>query len=531
MKNSAKDQASRLARSVASNKDSAGAAAPAGPAISVAGTSISDALLGSIALVPAITFGLQGITDGDSYIVQDVANQVAAASGVRSTGDLAQVDAFDSVMITAAADLAANARPAADSADDFIGFGHDVSDVRIGSAADDRLAATDSAPADDHGDSVALGARDIIQAVAAPTAPNTAGLDTVMTHLASFALGSRDHNLTFVGEGNFAGTGNALANVIIGGAGDDTLDGVANTDGSGDTLVGKTGDDTYIVSNAADVVVEIRNQGTDTVRTSLAEHTLAANVENLTYTGSQDFTGTGNELANVIAGGAGDDTLDGVANTDGSGDTLVGETGDDTYIVSSAADVVVEIRNQGTDTVRTSLAELTLAANVENLIYTGSQDFTGTGNELANVIAGGAGNDRLNGGSGDDTLIGGGGNDVLQGGDGSDRLAGGDGDDDLRGGEGQDVFVFNANFGHDRIGDFSAHGSLHDVIDLAMNLVTDNERDDFEAFRAEHGSDVGGHARLHFNVGTDSDGRSVEATIDLNGIALAQLLANDFRFH
>ncbi|MGJ3626782.1 hypothetical protein AB5I41_07750 [Sphingomonas sp. MMS24-JH45] len=37
---------------------------------------------------------------------------------------------------------------------------------------------------------------------------------------------------------------------------------------------------------------EQANEGTDTVRTSLAAYTLGANVENLTYTGTAAFTGT-----------------------------------------------------------------------------------------------------------------------------------------------------------------------------------------------------------------------------------------------
>jgi serralysin len=40
-------------------------------------------------------------------------------------------------------------------------------------------------------------------------------------------------------------------------------------------------------------VFEFFNEGTDTVKTKLASHTLAANFEILTYTGTGDFVGTG----------------------------------------------------------------------------------------------------------------------------------------------------------------------------------------------------------------------------------------------
>ena len=165
-----------------------------------------------------------------------------------------------------------------------------------------------------------------------------------------------------------------------------------------DTLVGLGGNDTYVVSNVGDVVVEAAGGGTDTVGRPWASYTLGANLENLTYTGAGSFVGTGNSLANVITGGVGNDTLDGGANAAGV-DTLIGGTGNDTYVVNNAGDVVTEAAGAGTDTEKTALASLTLAANVENLTYTGAGAFAGTGNTLANVITGGAGNDTLNGGA------------------------------------------------------------------------------------------------------------------------------------
>ena len=166
--------------------------------------------------------------------------------------------------------------------------------------------------------------------------------------------------------------------------------------------------------------------GTDTVQTTLNTYMLAVNLENLTFTGAGNFIGTGNELTNVITGGTGNDTLSGLAGNDtlnggagndtldgGAGnDTMVGGTGDDTYLVDSAADVVTEAPGAGTDTVQTTLNSLTLGNNVENLTFTGVGNFSGTGNTLANVITGGAGNDTLNGGAGNDTLIGFGGDDT-----------------------------------------------------------------------------------------------------------------------
>ncbi|WP_246723279.1 beta strand repeat-containing protein, partial [Rhizobium etli] len=248
------------------------------------------------------------------------------------------------------------------------------------------------------------------------------GTDTVRATSASYTLGIDVENLTYIGTVAFVGTGNDLDNMITGGAASDTLSGGVGNDtlnggGGADTLIGGAGDDTYIVDNAFDVVTEAADAGTDTVRTTLSAHTLAANVEHLTYIGTAAFTGAGNLLDNVITGGVAADKLMGAAGNDtliggGGADTMLGGIGDDIYVVDIATDLVIENVNEGTDTVRTALAGYTLGNNVENLTYTGSASFTGTGNTLANTITGGAGNDTLNGAAGADSLIGGAGHDT-----------------------------------------------------------------------------------------------------------------------
>ena len=224
------------------------------------------------------------------------------------------------------------------------------------------------------------------------------GTDLVQTTLASYVLGANVENLTYTGAGNFTGTGNALANTITGGSGNDVLNGGAGAD----QLVGGAGNDTYVVDAVADVVVEVAGGGTDTVQTSLASYTLGADVENLTYTGAGNFTGTGNALDNIITGGVGNDTLNGGLGAD----AMNGGAGNDTFVVDNVGDTVTEAVGGGTDLVQTSLANYLLAANVENLTYTGAGNFTGTGNALANTITGGGGNDVLNGGAGADQLVG-----------------------------------------------------------------------------------------------------------------------------
>ncbi|MGH9957968.1 MAG: putative Ig domain-containing protein, partial [Pyrinomonadaceae bacterium] len=187
-------------------------------------------------------------------------------------------------------------------------------------------------------------------------------------------------------------TGSSGNDALIGGAGDDALDGGPGAD----TLTGKSGNDSYVVDNVSDVVVENPNEGTDTVLSSVG-HTLSANVENLTLTGTASINGTGNSLNNILAGNS-------------AANVLAGGGGNDTYFVGSG-DTVIENANEGTDTVNSSVA-YTLGANLENLTLTGTASIAGTGNGLPNVINGNTGDNVLNGGAGADSMSGGIGNDA-----------------------------------------------------------------------------------------------------------------------
>ena len=234
---------------------------------------------------------------------------------------------------------------------------------------------------------------------------------------------------TIVGEGVLIGS--AFADSLTGGSGSDTLVGQAGDDildgGTGATneLLGGTGDDTYVIRVAGDTIAEFENEGTDTVLTDLSTYGLNANVENLTFTGTGDFVGTGNGLGNVLTGGSGNDRLDGGDGDDvlrgGVGtDVLIGGAGIDTADYTSAVSGVV--------------ASLTLGgasddgdggtdgfSGIENLVGSAFGDqLTGSGGN--NSLSGGAGNDTLLGLAGDDILMGGAGNDVLNGGAGIDLV-------------------------------------------------------------------------------------------------------------
>ncbi|WP_149536094.1 calcium-binding protein [Siccirubricoccus phaeus] len=174
----------------------------------------------------------------------------------------------------------------------------------------------------------------------------------------------------------------------------------------------------------------------------------------LTGTAGHDsiLAGAGDDYA---LGGAGNDTLSGSAGNDalygedgndsldgGSGaNTLAGGTGEDTYIIRSAADVVVELPNQGQDTIRTTIS-LTLPGNIEILVLEiGAGALSGTGNGQADTLIGNESANTLDGGDGDDLLQGGPGADLLVGGAGDDTLMGGWASDMLAGGNGLDVLL------------------------------------------------------------------------------------------
>ena len=268
------------------------------------------------------------------------------------------------------------------------------------------------------------------------------GTDLVQSSI-GYVLTANVENLALSGVSAISATGNALNNVLTGNTGNNVLDGGAGSD----TMAGGTGNDTYVVDVATDVVTEAAGAGTDLVQSAVTL-TLAANVENLTLTGTAAINATGNGLDNVLIGNSGDNLLTGGAGND----TMAGGAGNDTYVVDVASDVVTEAAGAGSDMVQSAVT-LTLSANVEYLTLTGAATSNGTGNTLdnwlqgngaANSLDGGAGNDAVSGAAGNDTLLGNAGNDLLQGGAGNDTLTDNAGNNLLDGGVGTDTLVGGA---------------------------------------------------------------------------------------
>lgn len=180
------------------------------------------------------------------------------------------------------------------------------------------------------------------------------GTDLVYSTV-TYSIGNNVENLTLTGHENINGTGNSSVNTITGNIGNNILDGGTNTGAAankGDRLVGGDGNDTYIIRNAKDTVVEKLDDGIDTVVfDSLTSYSLASltNVENLTFTGSgSGATLTGNNLNNILDataaggvtklnGGAGNDIL----KAGDFGSILNGGTGNDELYCGLGDDIIV----------------------------------------------------------------------------------------------------------------------------------------------------------------------------------------------
>jgi len=201
------------------------------------------------------------------------------------------------------------------------------------------------------------------------------------------------------------------------------------------TLSGGTGDDTFLVHQASDAVIEKLGAGTDIVIADLS-WTLSDHVENLKLkAGAGAINGSGNALANTLtgnefdntlSGGNGNDTLYGGAGNDdlrgdAGADSMSGGAGNDTYGVGSSGDLVIEKPGGGTDTALSRIT-YTLTTDVENLTLLGTGNINGTGNGLANLLIGNAGNNVLDGGKGIDRMLGGAGDDTYRVDDAKDQV-------------------------------------------------------------------------------------------------------------
>jgi len=313
------------------------------------------------------------------------------------------------------------------------------------------------------------------------------GTDLIRTSV-SYSMPANVENLYVSGIVGVDIFGNGLANLIIGGPGNDHIDGGAGADtikagagndwlssAAGSVLYGGPGDDTYALGyGSPPAVIERSGEGTDTVLLDGINYTLPDNVENGTisfYEAQTELTLTGNGLDNHLIGNGHRDLLHG-----GGGDDILDGAGDNDFLY------------------------------------------------------GDVGNDTLNGGDASDLLVGGDGDDALDGGAGDDFFDGGSGADTLTGGVGNDFFQF-ANVtdstpgAPDQITDFTPDASgTGDVIDLSL-IDADTTTPGDQAF--DNGGNVSGAHHAWYTATVNADGSyNVIWYGDVNGDAVA-----DFELH
>lgn len=339
---------------------------------------------------------------GDTYIVDDIGDIViedgsSSTDTVEASISYTLVENIERLLLTGTANINATGNTLNNSI-----IGNSGNNTLIGGGGNDRMEGGDGDDlyyVDSEGDSVVENGL-------------LGGIDHVISSI-SYDLGSYVEKLTLTGTGDFMGVGNNMHNTIIGNSGNNILSGGGG--GGSDTLIGGLGNDTYSVDHVNDVIIELENEGIDSVISSisltLGEHFEHLQLENSALYGignAHDNTLRGNNSSNTLIGYGGNDYLDGgPAGTD----TMIGGTGDDYYVVSHSYDVVIEEADEGIDTVQTAV-HWTLGEHFENLVAGGGTNLTLIGNSANNTIIGSTGNNYIDGGAGVDTMSGGVANDT-----------------------------------------------------------------------------------------------------------------------
>ena len=367
---------------------------------------------------------LEGGDGNDTYIISDKADVIVESEmagedlvqvAYTAAGTYTLADNVENATVTAAASVAVNLS------------GNDLANKLVGNAAANTLtggAGDDTLDGGAGGDKLIGGFGDDLYLVSdagdVVVEQLSEGIDVVSTTLSSYTLPANIEALFSHATGAFAGTGNALGNLMVAGNGGAKLDGGAGDDwlvgGNGnDNLLGGLGDDLFDASLGKDTVdggagnntledldllehyTVLRVNATDTLLTHLSGATVL--VRNVQWF---DFGGTAMTLAqalqnsvspgtDTIQGTNGDDTLDG-----GPGnDLLIGGAGDDYYILSAPGDAVAEMADEGIDGVKLDFATAgtyTLAANVEYAVMntTSTTAINVVGNQLSNYLVGNA---------------------------------------------------------------------------------------------------------------------------------------------
>jgi Ca2+-binding RTX toxin-like protein len=267
-------------------------------------------------------------------------------------------------------------------------------DLLTGGSGADTLDGGDDSDRLDGG----LGNDTYVLASGMDTVSDAGGIDTITSTITrSLASYAQIEKLTLLGTAAINGTGNALANTITGNGAANILDGGA--DALADILIGGLGNDTYMIKSATDNITETSVQGTGDRAKASVTFALATGdyIEFLETANAAIATAinlTGNEIAQTITGSSGINKLSGL----GGADVLFGLTGNDTLTGGLGNDAFVFNTALNAATNKDTITDFSASASgnndvirLENAIFT---KLVGTGTlSAAQFFAGSAAHD------------------------------------------------------------------------------------------------------------------------------------------
>jgi len=267
-------------------------------------------------------------------------------------------------------------------------------------------------------------------------------------------FGDDGHDTVNGGSGNDVVSGGAGNDVISGGSGNDSL-----IDGTGrDTIAGGDGDD---VLNWYPSGTRDQFNGGSGVDTVVIPQAYVANIVETSF--PLNFSKVDGVLTLTIPPGAETHSIT-VRDAD-NGLSVLDLTGVEKIVFSGDDPANVMVGGSGDDSLAAGPGGSTLLGNDGNDVLTGA-----IGND---VLIGGDGADRLLGAQGGDTLDGGSGNDILDGQEGDDVIIDGAGNDTILGGGGSDTLRWTPTGGTDRFfGDgLGADDGGVDTIEISRNYL------------------------------------------------------------
>jgi Ca2+-binding RTX toxin-like protein len=375
----------------------------------VAGNGTNDADNGRVTIV-GNKLQVNGIIDYESNQNLDINVKVTDAGGLSYTEAMtvAVTDQINDIYYGTNGD---------DSLTGGIGndilYGYDGNDTLYGMAGNDNLEGG-------NGNDILIGGdgADFLKGgIGSDTASYASAVMDILASLANAASNT-------AGTEAFGDTYDSIEN-LIGGSGNDNLigndgeDNILTGGAGGDRLEGGThstfGDTASYANATAGVITSLSGVITQT-----------GDAIGDTYFGIENITGSnlgdtliGDEFANTLTGGVGDDILEGMIGADKliGGDGIT-DTGNDTasYAHASGPDGVIASLTLPSDFSVGIGPTVTPSGDAAGDLYEGIENLTGSnyndtliGNSGANSLTGGFGNDTLEGMAGADSLFGGGG--------------------------------------------------------------------------------------------------------------------------